>query len=83
MTWLSEIETTLARIRHGSTHPLTNAERMARVIRELIKLIQLLNEKYNEALMLHYMHGLNTVDSELKNAWDKRSSDIKELMDGN
>ena len=81
--WLSEIEQGLKTLRLDTLMPPTYEspdERMARVLREQGAYIKLLSKKYNDALGLHYAHGMKTVDAELKKAYDNLSDDAKELL---
>ena len=87
MAWLDEIEADIAyyeahidSLRAGSEISLGQKRRMARVIREQQALIKLLEQKYNNALVLHHVHGMGTVDAELKEAYDNLSDDAKELL---
>lgn len=83
LDWLSEIEEGMKILRQDTLMSPTYEspdERMARVLREQAQYIKLLDKKYNSALVLHHIHGMNTVDAELKVAYDNLSDDAKELL---
>lgn len=77
--WLDEIEEMVVvfQLRHANKEDI---KRMARVLREQSVYIKLLDKKYIAALGLHFIHGMNTVDAELKEAHDNLSDDAKELL---